>query len=133
MEVRGVDGGHQRASRGGHAGLRQRRSPVRADVPDPGERGAGRGQAHPAGPVGRLGTGVPQLAMRAVVNPAWVASQKQVPAAGVPSAPSQVTSITVDGGATVSWGNPGSGPAATSYTVTPYIAGAVQAATTVTA
>ncbi len=71
--------------------------------------------------------------MRAVVNPAWVASQKQVPAAGVPSAPSQVTSITVDGGATVSWVNPGSGPAATSYTVTPYIAGAVQAATTVSA
>lgn len=58
---------------------------------------------------------------------------RAVPAGGggAPLAPSQVTSITVDGGATVSWVNPGSGAAATGYTVTPYIAGVAQATTTV--
>src|SRR5260370_34149342 len=95
---------HERGRRQRHAALLQRRRPVRADVPDPGERDAGRGHAHPAGPVGRLGAGVPQLAMRAVVNPAWVASQVAAP--GAPLAPSRVTSITVDGGATAPWVNP---------------------------
>lgn len=49
-----------------------------------------------------------------------------------PSAPSQVTSVTKDAGATVSFlapASPGSGPV-TSYTATPYIAGSPQAATT---
>ena len=68
--------------------------------------------------------------MHAVVNPAWVASQVAAP--GAPLAPSRVTSITVDGGATVSWVNPG-GPPATSYTVTPYIAGVAQSTTTISA
>lgn len=57
----------------------------------------------------------------------------QRPAAAVPSQPSNVTSITKDAGATVSFyapSNTGSG-AITSYTVTPYIAGSPQTQTTV--
>ena len=68
--------------------------------------------------------------MQSVTNPAWTA---YVPAGPVPAAPSQVTSIAVDGGATVSWVSPGSGADATSYTITPYIGGAAQAGTTVAA
>jgi hypothetical protein len=70
---------------------------------------------------------------------AWV-SQKtsQLAAAGAPtgsppSAPSNVTSITKDAGATVSFlqpSSPGGGPV-TSWTVTPYIAGVAQTPATV--
>ena len=60
------------------------------------------------------------------LNPGWVA-QKQ--ATGTPEAPTNVTSIMADGAATVSWVDPG--PPATSYTVTPYIAGAPQSTATV--
>ena len=57
------------------------------------------------------------------------------PPGSPPSAPSNVTSITKDAGATVSFLAPtniGSGPV-TSYTVTPYIGGAAQAPTTTAA
>jgi beta-glucanase (GH16 family) len=71
--------------------------------------------------------------MRAARSPVFTAWSAAQGGGAVPSAPSQVTSITADAAATVSWVNPGSGPAATSYTVTPYIAGAAQATTTVAA
>lgn len=57
-------------------------------------------------------------------------------AQGVPSAPSAVTSITKDAGATVSFAAPlssGSGGPITAYVVTPYIAGVPQSATTIAA
>jgi beta-glucanase (GH16 family) len=50
----------------------------------------------------------------------------------LPSQPAAVTSITQDGAATVSWQHPGDNGTA-SYTITPYIAGAAQTATTVAA
>ena len=58
-----------------------------------------------------------------------------VPAGTPPSAPSAVTSITKDSGATVSFlppASPGTGTV-TSYTVTPYIAGTAQSPTTIAA
>ena len=58
-----------------------------------------------------------------------------LPAGTPPSAPSAVTSITKDSGATVSFlppASPGTG-AITSYTVTPYISGTAQSPTTVSA
>ena len=57
------------------------------------------------------------------------------PPGSAPSAPSNVTSITKDAGATVSFLAPtniGSGPV-TSYTVTPYVSGVAQSPTTVAA
>lgn len=69
--------------------------------------------------------------MRSALNPRW--TEYQATGGASPLAPSNVTSITVDAGATVSWVNPGSGPAAAHYVVTPYIAGAAQATTTVSA
>ena len=53
------------------------------------------------------------------------------PAVSVAPAPASVTSIAKDSGATVSWQHSGTG--VTSYTITPYIAGAPQAATTIAA
>src|SRR6476661_2562308 len=56
--------------------------------------------------------------------------------AGGPSAPVNVTSITKDAGATLSFLAPstlGPGGAITSYVATPYIAGAAQATTTTAA
>lgn len=47
----------------------------------------------------------------------------------LPAAPSNVTSITKDAGATVSWLHPGTG--VTSYTITPYISGTPQSGTTI--
>lgn len=54
------------------------------------------------------------------------------PAGNTPSAPSSVTSITADASATVSFLAPASdgGSSITSYTVTPYIGGSAQTATT---
>jgi hypothetical protein len=75
------------------------------------------------------------------VAAAWVQHRPSRVVAGKPpggtppSAPSSVTSVTKDGGATVSFLAPsssGSGPV-TSYTVTPYIAGAAQSPVTVAA
>ena len=55
-----------------------------------------------------------------------------VPSGPVPQAPSNVTSITKDAGATVSFLPPASGTV-TSYTVTPYVSGVAQSPTTVAA
>lgn len=54
---------------------------------------------------------------------------------GLPSAPSNVTSVTKDAGATVSFLAPSSTGSSTitSYTITPYISGAAQAPTTIAA
>lgn len=55
---------------------------------------------------------------------------------GTPSAPTQVTSITKDAGATLSFlapASPGSGGPVTSYTATPYISGAAQTPVTTAA
>jgi len=62
-------------------------------------------------------------------TPVWYAA----PSGTTPSAPSNVTSITKDAGATLSFlapSSPGTGGAVTSYTATPYIAGVAQSATT---
>lgn len=56
---------------------------------------------------------------------------RAVPVGTVPTTPTQVTSITQDAAATVSWAHSGSGT--TSYTVTPYVAGVPQSTTTVSA
>ena len=53
------------------------------------------------------------------------------PAISIAPAPTNVTSVTKDSGATVSWQHNGLG--VTSYTITPYIAGAAQAPTVIAA
>lgn len=62
----------------------------------------------------------------------FIRSRVAPPAGNTPSAPSAVTSITKDAGATVSFRAPASngGSSITSYTVTPYISGSAQSATT---
>ena len=54
---------------------------------------------------------------------------------GTPTAPGQVTNVTAtagNGSAAVSWSAPSSGGAPTTYTITPYVGGTAQPATTVT-
>jgi hypothetical protein len=67
-------------------------------------------------------------------GPASAASNAVTPAAPTaPAAPAGVTATTGNATATVTWSAPANGGSAiTSYTVTPYLAGVAQAATTVT-